>query len=138
MALRKGSVTEIPPGAVRLTPEEAVLYQFEAYVTSDLLLMNSPCMPCIQGRTVLIGGLFGTLYALIGSSFGNMLQAQRMDTIYLPPLGKETKKFFQTWQQMVQNNSNFLTKVLVVNVIVAVVVAHLQLKASYRFNQQDY
>lgn len=61
-----------------------------------------------------------------------------MDTIYLPSLNKETKKFFQTWQQMVQKNSNFLTKVLAVNVIVAVVVAHLQLKAFYRLNQQDY
>ncbi|XP_057381402.1 uncharacterized protein LOC130703955 [Daphnia carinata] len=205
MALRKGTITEIPPGAVRLTPEEAVLYQFDAvkkwkpqsemwplmygslgvgvtnslsgvfinecfrrqcllpksalfligmpiitvsslavtflhhkYVTSDLLLMNSPCMPCVQGRTVLLVGLLGTLYPLIGSSFGSMLQAQRMDTIYLPSLGKETKKFFQTWQQMVQKNNNFLTKVLAVNVIVAVIVAHLQLKAFYRFNQQDH
>lgn len=30
MVLRKGTVAEIPPGAVRLTPEEAVRYQFDA------------------------------------------------------------------------------------------------------------
>lgn len=30
MVLRKGTVAEIPPGAVRLTPAEAVMYQFDA------------------------------------------------------------------------------------------------------------
>nr|CAH0098527.1 unnamed protein product [Daphnia galeata] len=105
--------------------------------TSNLLLMNTPCMPCMQGQTALLLGFFGTVYPVLACSFGNMMQAQKLDTTYIPPLIKERKQFLQMCQKMIQKKSNLFTKSLVINVILAVMFTHYQQKAFFRFNQQD-
>ncbi|XP_046656945.1 uncharacterized protein LOC124350015 [Daphnia pulicaria] len=106
-------------------------------LTSDLLLMNTPCMPCLQGKSALLVGFFGTIYPVIGSSVGNMMQAQRMGTTYIPSLTKERPKFFKFWQQLIQKKSSFFAKSLAVNIVLATVVTHYQQKAFFRLNQQD-
>lgn len=121
--------------------------------------MNTPCAPCMQSRTALVMGFFGTLYPILICSAGNMLvrtcqnsfralsafnlnsllqQSQMSRTIYLPSLFKEPKKIFQTWQKMVQMKSNLFTGLFVMNIVVAVTVAHLQQKAFYRLNQAQW
>lgn len=115
-------------------------------------------MPCLQGKSALLVGFFGTIYPVIGSSVGNMMvilskyyffllilfltneflqQAQRMGTTSIPSLTKERLKFFKFWQQLIQKKSSFFAKSLAVNIVLATVVTHYQQKAFFRLNQQD-
>ena len=39
--------------------------------------MDTKCMPCVQGKTAIIIGFFGTVYPLFASSVGNMMVRAR-------------------------------------------------------------
>jgi len=105
-------------------------------ITEDVMLNKTSCIPCLQGRSAMLQGFFGSVYPTIILSFGSTLFAQRLNIKLIPQIDKGPSKMLKFCQQMMLQKRNLLTIICGIQVALAFIVTDLQVESVFKLNQR--